>query len=171
MLTARDSLNVGLEADDLLRRLCRFSHLDVEEARSEFQLGPDKRDWKIALAQEDLRASGIGAKQLRRVAYRPFDDRVVFYTGQSKGLIGQPGKLLAEAIDASGLALGTIRRVEEGEFRHAFAYSLLPDGHSVSSKEITHVFPLYILPKQTKAAKKARIENFSTNFREFIDSS
>jgi hypothetical protein len=100
----------------------------------------------------------------------PFDERYVFYTGQSKGLIGQPGKPLADAIDVSGIALGTVRRVEEGDFRHAFVYSLLPDGHSVSPKETTHVFSLF-LPQKNPAGttSKQRIENLSADFRVFLD--
>jgi predicted helicase len=167
MLTARDHLNVAFDADELLQRLRTFASGDPEVARKDFQLGADKRDWKIALAQEDLVGSKFNPKFLRRVAYRPFDERIVFYTGQSKGLIGQPGKPLADAIDVSGIALGTTRRVEEGEFRHSFIYSHLPDGHSVSSKETTHVFPLFL---KTNSSNNNRSENLTSNFRAFIDS-
>lgn len=170
MLTARDSLNIAFDRDELLSRLGVFARLDADNARSKFRLGPDRRDWKVELAQKDVRGSKLNDKLFRHVAYRPFDERIVLYTGQSKGLIGQPGKPLAEAIDASGVGLGTVRRVEEGEFRHAFAYSLLPDGHSVSSKETTHVFPLYVLEEQRGSATKNRVENISLGFRDFIDS-
>lgn len=171
MLSARDSLNIAFDRDGLLRRLRSFANLDPEDARNEFHLGPDKRDWKVALAQEDVRASNFNPRLVRRVAYRPFDERFVFYTGQSKGLIGQPGKPLAEAIDLSGIALGTVRRVEEGEFRHACVYSLLPDGHSVSSKETTHVFTLFVPQKGSGAtSRKLRAENLSLDFRAFVDS-
>ena len=74
---------------------------------------------------------------MKEIGYRPFDDRVIFYTGKSRGLIGQPAAPLAEHIEIGGLALGTTRRVEEGDYRHAFVFSRLPDGHSVSSKETT----------------------------------
>src|SRR5262249_28778185 len=129
------------------------------------------RHWKVTLAQEDLRASKLNAKFVRRVAYRPFDERLVFYTEQSKGLIGQPGEPLADAIEVSGIALGTTRRVEEGPFRHACVYALLPDGHSVSSKETTHVFPLFV-PKNTSGAafQSHPSENISPEFRAFLDS-
>jgi predicted helicase len=171
MVTARDDLNIAFDKDSLLARLRSFAGLEPSVAREKFHLGPDTRDWKIGLAQKDLSGKGFNRKYLRRVAYRPFDERFVFYTGQSKGLIGQPGKPLAEAIELSGIALGTIRRVEEGEFRHALVYALLPDGHSVSSKETTHVFPLF-LPKKLSGVGpgKGRIENITSGFRDFIDS-
>ncbi|WP_158817937.1 type ISP restriction/modification enzyme [Methylocapsa sp. S129] len=171
MLTARDRLNVAFDSDELLERLGRFANMDFEVARKEFRLGADTRDWKVALAQEDLHETTLDPKFLRLVSYRPFDHRFVFYTGQSKGLIGQPGRLLAEAIDVSGVALGTTRRVEEGDFQHAFAYSHLPDGHSVSSKEMTHVFPLFLNQASFgNASSDSRIENIALDFRAFIDS-
>jgi predicted helicase len=170
MVTARDDLNIAFDSEQLLGRLRRFAGLDPEVARKDFQLGPDTRDWSVVNAQEDLRRSGFNPKFLRQVAYRPLDVRVVYYTGQSKGLIGQPGRPLADAIDLSGIALGTTRRVEEGDFRHACVYSLLPDGHSVSSKETTHVFPLFLPQKGSGAGSTNRpAENFSASFRAFVD--
>ena len=143
MLTARDGFNVAFHVT-LLQRLRRFVSLDPNIARNGYKLGPDTRDGKVELAQDDLREAGVDPRFLRRVTYRPFDEQVVFYTGKSKGLIGQPGKPLADAVDVSDIALGTIRRVEEGDFRHAFVCSRLLDGHSVSSKETTHAFPLFL---------------------------
>ena len=164
VLTARDSLNVGFNGSELLKRLRRFASLDVEEARKAFELGDDKRDWSVKSAQQDLLTSQFDEKHLREISYRPFDSRVVYYTGKSKGLIGQPAKPLADAADMCGVVLGTIRRVEEGSFRHAIVLGALPDGHSVSSKEMTHAFPLYV---PTKAGKSQ--ENFSQPFRAFLD--
>ncbi|MDP2619326.1 MAG: type ISP restriction/modification enzyme [Hyphomicrobiales bacterium] len=170
MFTARDGLNIGFEEEELLGRLRTFAALKPDEARAQFGLGPDKRDWKVESAQADLANAGISPKFLRRVGYRPFDERLVFYTGQSKGLIGQPGRPLAEAVDVSGIALGTVRRVEEGEFRHVLAFSSLPDGHSVSSKETTHVFPLFVpTGNKSKSVEVAKTENLSPDFRVFLD--
>lgn len=60
--------------------------------------------------------------------------------------------------------------MEEGQFRHALVYALLPDGHSVSSKETTHVFPLYVPAKKSGGSGSQRAENISREFRTFIDS-
>jgi predicted helicase len=43
----------------------------------------------------------------------------------------------------------------------------LPDGHSVSSKETTHVFPLFL---KANASNNNKSENLTSNFRAFIDS-
>lgn len=170
MLTARDKLNVAFSETELLRRLRRFAALDVEDARSEFNIRPDTRDWQVSKAQDDLRSTKINSEKLIRISYRPFDERFVYYTGKSKGLIGQPARNLFQAIQTSPLALGTVKRVEEGEYCHALVYSNLPDGHSVSAKETTHTFPLYLPDKQNSNSDRLRSENFAVDFRSDLNS-
>ena len=167
MLTARDKLNVAFSGTQLLRRLRRFVTLDIEDARAEFGLRTDTRDWKISSAQHDLRSTKINPEKLIQVAYRPFDQRFVYYTGNSKGLIGQPARTLFRSMQSCPLALGTVKRVEEGEFRHALVCSNLPDGHCVSSKETTHIFPLY-RPDDNSTEGKV-VENFTADFRMDLD--
>ena len=169
MLTARDKLCVAFGQPDLVRSLRRFVKLHPEEARTEFSTGKDTRDWKVSLAQDDLRSLPISMDSIIPVSYRPFDQRFVYYTGKSKGLIGQPAKALFHAMQDIPLALTTVKRVEEGEFRHALICSNLPDGHSVSSKETTHAFPLYWSHKAPKDTDEQGDENLSAEFRSFLD--
>ena len=168
MLTARDKFNVEFNKPELIQKLNVFSALSQEKARARFSLGEDSRDWKVSLAQDDLRSSGVKDVNLISVSYRPFDSRFVYYTGKSKGLIGQPAKVLFEAIQLPSIALSTVKRVEEGEFRHALICSNLPDGHSVSSKETTHVFPLYWCEKSTRTSTD-KVANLHPDFRKSLD--
>jgi len=78
-------------------------------------------------------------------------------------VIGQPAAPLAEHLELAGLLLGATRRVEEGDYRHAFVFSLLADGHAVSSKEMTHVFPLRL-----KGAFGESTDNWKPEFKKFI---
>ena len=55
-----------------------------------FVLGKDTNDWKVALAQEDLRRVSLDASCEREYAYRPFDVRWTFYTGQPRGVLCNP---------------------------------------------------------------------------------
>jgi predicted helicase len=143
--------------------MSKFAELDVEVARRRYSLGKDSRDWKVEYALEDVQKAKIGTEYVRRIGYRPFDERVIFYTSKSRGLIGQPAAPLAEHIDTGGLALGVTRRVEEGDYRHAFVFEVLPDGHSVSSKETTHVFPLTL-----KGAFGEATDNWKPEFQTFM---
>jgi hypothetical protein len=162
-LSARDDFNIQFTAKDVASQIKVFKALEAEPARKKFNLGKDSRDWKVSNALDDVKQSKASGKMIRSVCYRPFDDRYVYYTGQSRGIIGQPAAPLAEHLEVFPLALGTTRRVEEGDFRHAFAFSKLPDGHSVSSKETTHVFPLYM-----KGVFGEKTDNWKPEFKKFI---
>ena len=162
-LTARDHFNVHFSEDELLTQMRAFRKLDATAARKKFALGKDSRDWTVSNALKDIEKVKANSNYVRRVGYRPFDDRYIFYTGQSRGVIGQPAAPLAEHLEVAGLLLGTTRRVEEGDYRHAFVFSLLADGHAVSSKETTYVFPLRL-----KGVFGESIDNWKPDFKRFI---
>ncbi|MDE0176845.1 MAG: N-6 DNA methylase [Defluviicoccus sp.] len=170
LLTSRDKLNIAFTKVELIERLSRFVALEPSEARAEFKIRSDTNDWKISEAQDDIRSSKLDAKYMTGIGYRPFDERFVYHTGRSKGLISRPAKVLFEANRLFPLILGTVKRVEEGEFQHALVYSTVPDGHSVSSKETTHAFPLYWPAPSTSNGTESPAENFRPEFRNFLDS-
>ncbi|MEO7000673.1 MAG: N-6 DNA methylase, partial [Ktedonobacterales bacterium] len=58
IVTARDELTIRWTPDEVWQTVNRFASLPSEEARSAFALGPDARDWKVALAQQDVKKSG-----------------------------------------------------------------------------------------------------------------
>jgi predicted helicase len=61
-----------------------------EEAREAFHLGKDAQDWKVQLAQDDVRRSGPKRDNIVPILYRPFDVRYTYYTGQSRGFLCRP---------------------------------------------------------------------------------
>lgn len=170
MLTARDKLCVGFSETELIERLRQFMALDPEAARASYNIGADTSAWKVAEAQKDLYLSKMDPELTMRVAYRPFDQRFVYYTGRAQGIIGRPARALSRAIELFPLALGIVKRVEEGQFRHAIVYSCLPDGHSVSSKETTHTFPLYWPEPNPKQETGQHAENLTKKFRNYLES-
>jgi hypothetical protein len=69
----------------------RFSQLSEELAREGFQLGKDARDWKVSLAQHDVkRDGGPHREKIVPILYRPFDVRYTYYTGRSRGFQCMP---------------------------------------------------------------------------------
>jgi hypothetical protein len=56
IVTARDHLTIHETPEKVWNVVQAFVRLDPETAREAFQLGKDARDWKVALAQQDLRA-------------------------------------------------------------------------------------------------------------------
>jgi hypothetical protein len=55
IVTARDHLTIHHTPKSLVDTLQKFGQLEAEEARLQYELGPDARDWKVNLAQQDIR--------------------------------------------------------------------------------------------------------------------
>ncbi len=171
IVTARDSLTIHFTAESLQQTAEWFSRLPVEEAREQFKLGEDSRDWTVAGAQKDLndtrrpatKADGTALQpeslkadwlldlaRIVPIAYRPFDIRFTYFTGKSKGFHcmarGEVMRHLAN--DPGNLSLSTTRSVETGVFTHVFAMRGLTTLHTVSIKEVNYAFPLWLLPDQ-----------------------
>lgn len=90
IVTARDDLTIQLFPDDVWETVRDFARLSVEEARDKYGLGKDARDWKVSLAQEDVRDSGPDQRNIVPILYRPFDVRYTYYTGRTRGFICMP---------------------------------------------------------------------------------
>ncbi len=87
IVTARDELTIHWSKDNVWDTVRDFASLPVEEAREKYQLGQDARDWKVNLAQQDLKAGkGLSKENIKPILYRPFDVRYTYYTGKSVDL-------------------------------------------------------------------------------------
>ena len=90
LFTARDKLTIHDNMDSVWETVTEFSKLDTESARESYGLRQDVRDWKVHLAQEDIRKSGPKKKHILQIMYRPFDRRFTYYTGNTKGFMCMP---------------------------------------------------------------------------------
>ena len=148
--TARDSLTIHITEAEIREVVQQFKPMPVETAREKYHLGPDARDWKVDLAQADLRTSqGVYAA----VLYRPYDIRYTYYTGVSRGFHCMPRwDLMRQMLATKNLGLGIAKGIETGNsFDHVFVSSTLFTHHSVSSKEVNYLFPLWRYPTENEA--------------------
>lgn len=90
IVTARDALTIHWSEAEVWKSVRDFAAMKPEEAREHYDLGPDARDWKVAMAQSDLRHSGPSKKHIASILYRPFDRRWTYYTGNSRGFQCMP---------------------------------------------------------------------------------
>ncbi|GAB4324721.1 MAG: DNA methyltransferase [Candidatus Sumerlaeia bacterium] len=90
IVTARDRLTIRWTPEEVWTAVLNFSRMDPELARQAYRLGKDARDWKVALAQQDLRDSGPTRENIVPILYRPFDVRYTYYTGRSRGFHCMP---------------------------------------------------------------------------------
>ena len=143
--TARDRFIVHFSRAALHEAVTEFVGLPIEDARQRFVLGKDTNDWKVALAQEDLRRASLDASCAKQYAYRPFDVRWTFYTGQPRGILCNPRwPVMSQLLAGPNLALCSVKSVETGhDYAHVFVTNLVTDHHSVSMKEVNYVFPAF----------------------------
>ncbi len=147
IVTARDNLTIRWTPQEVWTTVLNFSKLDPEMARDAYELGKDARDWKVKLAQQDLKSSGLDRKKIFPILYRPFDVRYTYYTGKSRGFHCMPRSEVMRQMVAQreNLALVTPRRVEfVGGWQHALVTDLLVEHVAVSLKTIDYAFPLYL---------------------------
>ena len=150
IVTARDRLTIHWSDEDVWTTVRVFSGMDPELARQGWQLGKDARDWKVTLAQKDLRDSGPALERVVPILYRPFDVRHTYYTRAGHGVSSKPclsSRSCARCWPERTLALMMPKRVEHvGTWQHAFVTVTISDHVAVSLKTIDYHFPLYLYP-------------------------
>ena len=148
IVTARDALTIHWTPDDVWRTVTSFAGMDAEQARLAFDLGPDARDWKVALAQRDLRDSGPSRDKVLPILYRPFDVRHTYYTGRSRGFICMPRPDVMRHMLQENLALMTCRQLSSHGWSHTMVSACLADDCMVSNRtrERGYLCPLYLYP-------------------------
>jgi len=122
IVTKCDQLNIHISPAECWSAINWFLKADEAAARQRFRLpGPDVRDWHFQDAQKDIRASGPDIAKVQPVAYRPFDTRYTYYTGQSRGVMGWPvQKVMAHLLGRNNLALITARSNKSQQTDHFF---------------------------------------------------
>ncbi|MGC2458267.1 MAG: type ISP restriction/modification enzyme [Gallionellaceae bacterium] len=147
IVTARDALTIHWSREDAWRTVNDFASLPVEEAREKYTLGKDAQDWKVGLAQADLKASGLTEDKLATVLYRPFDVRHTYYTGKPSGFHCRPrGEVMRQMLAGENLGLITSRLTKGETFQHAQVTRNIVEVICMSPKTSNNgfVFPLYL---------------------------
>jgi len=149
--TARDNLTIQFNRQIMLNTVNQFAKLDTETARQAYELGIDSRDWKVDLAQKDLKESTLNSDNIKPILYRPFDIRYTYYTGKCRGFHSMPRNEVMQHFRESnlGLILGRQGQVVGSGYLWNLAF--------ISSKIIDNnvyyrgggvLLPLYLYPDQ-----------------------
>lgn len=149
IVTARDSLTIGWTTGAIWQTVRDFVSLPVEEARSKYRLGDDARDWKVELAQKDVRSSGPTESKVTPILYRPFDLRFTYYTGQTRGFICMPRpEVMGHMLTGGNVGLHLCRQIVSDSWQHVLVTDHITDDCYVSNKtrERGYTLPLYLYP-------------------------
>ncbi len=148
VVTARDRLTIQRTAEAIRETVTDFVSLSIDEAREKYKLGKDSQDWKVHLAQADLRSHPDTVQHITPIRYRPFDARWTYYTGQSNGFHCRPRPVNMSHLLQENLALCVCRIVPSPVWQHALVTDQITENCYVSNRgsESGHVFPLYLYP-------------------------
>lgn len=158
VVTARDSFAIHWNKNEAWRTFSNFINLNAELARATYELGEDSRDWKIILAQKDLKDDGLDKNKIIPILYRLFDIRYTYYTGHSRGIHCTPrDEVMKHLVMKENICLITSRMTKGESFRHAFVSDIIVEKILLSSKTSNNgfVFPLYIYHEHTKKKRSA----------------
>ncbi len=175
IVTARDHLTIHHTQKELEKIINKFLSLENEEARKQFNLRKDVRDWTVKYAREDLEKNYPNRQKIVEIIYRPFDKRWTFYTGKVKGFHCKPRrKVMQNFLKSENLGLISIRRSRNNNiWREIFITNSLSCGATtISSLDINYVFPLYTYPEnqsQNNTEKASRKPNFNEEIIQKIE--
>ncbi|MBD3677566.1 MAG: N-6 DNA methylase [Rhodobacteraceae bacterium] len=159
IVTARDALTIDMSKTNLWSRVQSFSSLDPEVARERFGLGRDVRDWRVSWAQEDV-SLNLYEENIVKVAYRPFDTRWTFYTGNSRGFICFPrSDVMRHMSQETNIVLGFCRQAGVNHWAHTSVFETIVDDSCISnrSSERGYYAPLYLYPDEQDLDQTRRV--------------
>ena len=166
--TAHDSFSIDFSANELRRRFERFksSPRDAEKLHERFAVAK-KKGWNILAGWDNLQGVADLSTLVESIAYRPFDNRSIFY--ESKLVWRVVRKIMRHMLDGDNIGLVSVRQVKAGKtWQHCFVANRLMESTCISTRtsEIGYLYPLYL--RDEKSGKI--IENLSPDFRRWIDS-
>ncbi len=149
IVTARDNLTVGWTGEQVWNTVRDFVNLNPEAARQKYELGKDARDWKVGMAQEDVRSDGPKSENIIALLYRPFDSRFTYYTGRSRGFICMPRpEVMPNMIMGRNIGLVWTRPMspnyEFSVISTRFVIDQCAVGNKTAGAGISYLGPLYV---------------------------
>jgi len=151
IVTARDTLTIRWSAREVWDTVRDLASLPAETARQRYNLGKDARDWKVHLAQQDIRETGPDRRKIFPILYRPFDIRFTYYTGRTRGFICRPRPdVMGHMLSCPNLGLATSRQTPAGRWLHVLAASCITDDCYLSNRTREHacLSPVYVCAKR-----------------------
>lgn len=95
VVTKRDKLCIQKNKDKVWEAMQDIINLEKQDFYKKYDLPPDVRDWRYEWAKQDV-LDNNDKSTIRKIHYRPFDIRYIFYSGKSRGFVGWPVPIVSE---------------------------------------------------------------------------
>lgn len=142
IITSRDNLAIDFDRTALLSKIDRFATSRSGDRRIEEEIGYSvKAKWDVERCKKEIRSIRKPLEYVRKVLYRPFDVREIFYL---PSLLDTPSRPVSESIySQENLVLLSPGVKTSNEFTHAFVSKIPAEKKACSHDRATQMFPLY----------------------------
>ncbi len=142
IITSRDNLALDIDPTALLDKVTRFCTSAKGDRSIEEEIGYScKAKWNVESCKESIRNDPERNRRVRRVLYRPFDERYIYY---STKLLDTPSKPVCDAIfDCENMVLLTPKVKTSETFNHVLVSRVPAEKKACSHDRATQMFPLY----------------------------
>jgi predicted helicase len=189
--TERDATTIHFEKSQIQKIVSDFSNLKEDALQEKYQTR-ESRDWQLKKAKSDIEKHK-DQNLFRQIFYRPFDVRWTFYTGTSRGFMGTPRKsIMLNFFAEENLGLIFVRSDIKQLGTYFSISNLITERHFLdSAADSMRIAPLYLKTasnqqnqtqnsnlasdlfsakaSETKNLNAAKTENFTAEFREFVN--
>ncbi|WP_026966184.1 type ISP restriction/modification enzyme [Algoriphagus terrigena] len=149
VLTKNDSISIAFTRKEILNTISDFRQLNEKELKQKYKVKDDSRDWKLSNAISD--AQNHNNDFIKKIAYRPFDERQTFISGNSRAFVSYPQNKIRNQFERDNLGLISTRQLASLPFDHIFISNIISEQCFISNrtKEGGVVFPLYLYPESS----------------------
>jgi hypothetical protein len=159
IVTKRDGLSIKRTREDVWTTMQDFACKPEAEVREMYNLPPDVRDWQYDWAKNDI-LEHMDPTFIRKINYRPFDQKWTLYTGNARGFIGWPVKqVMRHYIDRHNIGLLLPKACRDSTFAHIFVTDAPSEAIFLSSVTGSNAMnlPLYLYPEEGTLDQTIRV--------------
>lgn len=160
IVSKRDSLAFQETKASIVENVRNIHDLTCDEIKRKYNnVSWESRDGKVEFCKNNVLKFGLKDKFFVQYSYRPFDTKWTYYTGESKGFIGWPVKVVMQHF-LNGRNLGLVAaRQCVGDWRYIFITKLIGDFNLTGTAGrfgSGNYFPLYLYNDKQKATQPIR---------------
>lgn len=142
IITSRDNLAIDFDPDVLLEKVERFARSPRGDQSIQKEIGFSvKAKWDVERCKTEIRGINDLGSHVRRILYRPFDYRYVFYL---PSLLDTPSRPVCQSVwGCDNLVLLTPGVKTSSDFTHVLISRTAAEKKACSHDRATQMFPLY----------------------------
>ncbi len=159
IVTARDSVVIDTDKNQLIKRIEKFADDQFTDREIRNWLFPNKKDgkylagnsrgWKLELSRSKI-ANNDHNSFIKDIDYRPFDIRKIYYSPDMVDWGRE--NLMRHFLEGNNIGLMICRQTAIDSWEHVGITKIIADDSRVSnrSKERGYILPLYLYPEKTE---------------------